>query len=157
MKNIFQIWEENNRVVPFCVSKGSWSDERIYVVVQEVIPNEKGYGVAYGIPVTEGIINTYFDYNRMWKTQKKIPNAGVYNWIGRPNKSLNIIGLDESRFQEIEGKEIYGLQDKIPFGKLKGKTIKEIIELSSSYLDWALKNVQGFRLTDDVLLIIKKK
>lgn len=157
MKNIIQIWEENNRVVPFCVSKGTWSDERIYVVVQEVIPDGKGYGVAYGIPVTDGIINTYFDYDRMWQTQKKIPNAGIYNWIYRPTKSPVIIGLNEAKFQEIEEKEIYGLEDKIPFGKFKGNTIREIVEFNSSYLDWALKNVQGFRLTDDVLLIIKKK
>ena len=76
MKNIIQIWEENNRVVPFCVSKRSWSDEKIYVVVQEVVPDGKGYGVAYGIPVTDGIVNTYFDYDKTWKTQKKFQMQG---------------------------------------------------------------------------------
>ncbi len=65
--------------------------------------------------------------------------------------------MNEDRFQEIEEKDIYGLQDKIPFGKFKGITIKEIVESNSSYLDWALKNVQNFKLTDEVLVVIRKK
>lgn len=100
-------------------------------------------------------MNDYFEYYMMWKKRKKIPNAGVYNWRHRPTKSPVIIGLNEDRFQEIEEKEIYGLNDKIPFGKFKGKTIEEITKMNSSYLDWALKNVQGFKLEDNVLNLIK--
>lgn len=73
----------------------------------------------------------------MWKTQKKIPNTGTYNWIYRPTKSAVIIGLNE--------------------GKFKGNTIEQIVEFNSSYLDWALKNVQNFKLTDEVLVAIRNK
>lgn len=60
----------------------------------------------------------------MWKTQKKIPNAGTYNWIYRPTKSAVIISLNEGRFKGIEEKDIYGLQDKIHLEKFKGNTIE---------------------------------
>lgn len=156
MKNIFQIWEENNKKIPFCVSKGNWSNPDVYVIVKEVIPDGKGYGEAFGIPVTEGIINNYFEHSAKWKYKRIIPSAGTYNWKSRFEKSTEIKNSCNFKNEKTEEKNIYNLRDKIPFGKFKGKTIEEICNLDSSYLVWAIKNVRDFNLSDDILKLINK-
>ena len=39
------------------------------------------------------------------------------------------------------------LKDKIPFGKHKGKTIKEIIKSDPQYLYWVCENIEWFALS----------
>ena len=40
-------------------------------------------------------------------------------------------------------------QRKFWFGKYKGRTIESICDLDLSYIDWCLRNVKGFTLTDE--------
>ena len=42
---------------------------------------------------------------------------------------------------------LLGLKDKIPFGKYKDKTIKEIIKQDPQYIYWACENIQWLALT----------
>ncbi len=41
------------------------------------------------------------------------------------------------------------LSDKFRFGKHKDKTLKEIITISPTYVEWALKNVKDFSITKE--------
>ncbi|MBN2796449.1 MAG: hypothetical protein JXR88_13640 [Clostridia bacterium] len=159
MKNIFQIWKENGCTTPFCVSKGNEKDQSIYVIVHEVVPNESGYGVAYGIPVTNGVLNTYFDYNKKWVNEKVIPNAGTYNWKLRNDvKVINNVEIclepDVKGVSNKTGK-LLGLEDYIDFGKYKGSSIKHILETDKNYLKWANENVKSLKLSREVFEILK--
>lgn len=162
MKNIIQIWEENGRKAPFCVSKGNWADDSVYVIVEKVEPDCKGYGKAYGTPVTNGKINTYFDYDKKWKKEKLIPNPGVYNWKFRPDKepvlTSNSKPNDESSNETKTpiSSTTLGLNDSMNFGKFKGKTIGFLIENNKSYLSWALENVNRFILDDEAMSLLCK-
>jgi len=42
-----------------------------------------------------------------------------------------------------------GYHDPLPFGKHRGKTVRDVIDQDPTYLEWALLNVEGFELTDD--------
>jgi len=46
--------------------------------------------------------------------------------------------------------------DKIPFGKYKGEALCTILLNEPSYLDWAVKNVGGFYVDDEVLFEIEE-
>lgn len=52
--------------------------------------------------------------------------------------------------------KFYDLDSVIAFGKFKGKTIREIIELQPNYLQWCLINLHHFYLPDHVIEEIKE-
>jgi len=51
--------------------------------------------------------------------------------------------------------KFYNLDTKFTFGKFKGKTLKDILDLQPSYLDWCVINLDHFYISDEVLEEIK--
>ena len=45
----------------------------------------------------------------------------------------------------------YDLDDLLTFGKYKNEIIEDIIDLDPKYIEWALKDVSWFGLTDEAL------
>ena len=89
-RNVFGIFAELGKV-PFAVSRRNWADSD-YAIVTKVIP--KGdYGAAYGFPVRDGVPNDHFTYERRWREDMTMPNAGSYQW--------RVIDLPESQLQQL--------------------------------------------------------
>jgi hypothetical protein len=45
---------------------------------------------------------------------------------------------------------VYNLDDKITFGKYKGKSIHSVLHTDPSYLVWANDNIEWFKLTEGI-------
>lgn len=44
---------------------------------------------------------------------------------------------------------IYKLEDKLPFGKHKGHTIRQVLQSDSSYLLWCMEKLDRFAMSDE--------
>ena len=44
---------------------------------------------------------------------------------------------------------IYQLEDKLPFGKHKGHTIRQVLQSDSSYLLWCMEKLDRFAMSDE--------
>ena len=166
--NIFDIWELNRNIVPFAVRKRTWSNHDIYVIVEKVVPNEKGYGVAFGYPTTNGVLNKYFDYDKKWITSKQIPNAGCFCWEQVSNVSITQGQLNDYEKQFENSKKssfnkkshvqkTYSLETTLTFGKYADLTVEQVLKTNPQYLLWANKNIDGFMLSQDVISMIENK
>lgn len=51
--------------------------------------------------------------------------------------------------------KFYDLNTEFSFGKFEGKTVREILDLQSSYLDWCAINLDYFYITENVITKIK--
>lgn len=51
----------------------------------------------------------------------------------------------------------YGADDEIRFGKYRGKTVQHVLEEEPDYLVWAVGNVRGFYLEEDILVTAHKE
>lgn len=51
--------------------------------------------------------------------------------------------------------KFYTLDTEFTFGKYEGKTVKEILELQPTYLDWCAINLDHFYLSDEIIAEIK--
>lgn len=49
-------------------------------------------------------------------------------------------------------KKRYTLRDRLPFGKYKGISIREILAKDASYIEWCKKNVKGFSLVTEKMV-----
>lgn len=49
----------------------------------------------------------------------------------------------------------YTLDTEFTFGKYEGKTVKEILEIQPSYLDWCAINLDHFYISDEIISEIK--
>lgn len=49
----------------------------------------------------------------------------------------------------------YTLDTEFTFGKYKGKTVKEILELQPNYLDWCAINLDHFYISEEIIAEIK--
>ena len=78
-KNIFQLWEENNKLVPFKVKRDNWGDS-YYVVVEKIEITNFPYGKAYGYPVANSKKTNHYNYDKKWREEGLIPCAGCYQW-----------------------------------------------------------------------------
>jgi hypothetical protein len=45
---------------------------------------------------------------------------------------------------------ILGISDALPFGKHKGESLVDVLESDPGWLRWALENIKGFVITDEV-------
>lgn len=45
--------------------------------------------------------------------------------------------------------KVFGLQDIIPFGKFKGKTVEEACKIRGSWLLWADEEIEWFSASDE--------
>ena len=52
--------------------------------------------------------------------------------------------------------KFYKLNTVFTFGKFKGKTLKEVITIQPSYVEWCLVNLDHFYISDKVLKEIKQ-
>jgi len=78
MKNVFQIWMENNRKTSFFVRKETWSSYSAFLVT-EITTGQKNHPITEGNPY--GFAYGYF-YNNGKRIESKIglSGAGSYNW-----------------------------------------------------------------------------
>lgn len=51
--------------------------------------------------------------------------------------------------------KVYTLDTEFTFGKYEGKTVKEIIEIQPTYLDWCAINLDHFFISDEIIEEIK--
>ena len=49
----------------------------------------------------------------------------------------------------------YTLDTEFTFGKYEGKTVKEILEIQPTYLDWCAINLDHFYISEEILAEIK--
>ena len=52
--------------------------------------------------------------------------------------------------------ENYYLEREFTFGKFKGKTVEEVLDLQPSYIDWCIINLEHFYISESVLQGIKR-
>ena len=78
-KNIFQIWDDNGRKLPFAVRRFNWGPEYC-AVVEEIEIRKWPYGIARGYSMKNGVPNNHFAYDNNWRKDHQIPNAGSYQW-----------------------------------------------------------------------------
>lgn len=52
--------------------------------------------------------------------------------------------------------KFYTFDTEFTFGKYKGKTIKEVLELQPNYLDWCAINLDHFYVSDEIITEIKE-
>lgn len=51
--------------------------------------------------------------------------------------------------------KFYNLDTEFTFGKFEGKTIRDVIELQPSYLNWCSTNLDHFYISDEILTEIQ--
>lgn len=51
--------------------------------------------------------------------------------------------------------KFYTLDTEFTFGKYKGKTVKEVLELHPNYIDWCAINLDHFYISDETITEIK--
>ncbi len=52
--------------------------------------------------------------------------------------------------------KFYNLDTQFTFGKFEGKTLKEVIKIDVSYLEWCSTNLDHFYLSDETIDLITK-
>ena len=154
--NITELYYNTGRALPFTAQR--FPDGRVsdwyrsqYVQVVKVVPhgNFGKYGKAYGYYYRNGErADSSNEPSLCWCKKddtepQEIPNAGCGSW-----RLIEIQGEPT-----IEEPKLLGLTDIIPFGKYKGKTVKEIVENDWQYIEWAV--LQSQRLYADVEAIVK--
>ena len=163
--NIFEIWKHNKKKVPFAVRKMSWSDPNVFAIITKVVPDDKGYGTAYGYPTTNGILNDYFEYDPDWKKHKHIPVSGCRVWQiledieiveSEGGIIINKVNAKKAKATKTKRNSTYTFDTMLTFGKYKGKTIKEVVDINPGYLKWAVSNIEGFNLTPEIVELIEK-
>jgi hypothetical protein len=51
--------------------------------------------------------------------------------------------------------KFYNLDTEFTFGKFKGKTVREVLDIQHSYIDWCAINLDHFFISDEVIKEIK--
>ena len=146
-QNLFQIWRNNGSRLPFAAWLDSWHRDR-YVVVEEIEVRSWPYGIARGYPTENGVPSDIYNYDRDWKLQRIIPNAGVYRWEHVPVRLENNIYMkDDSALAGIALTKSARMLDGdgvVRFGKFSGQSLSTIIEKDPSYFNWMVLNVNSF-------------
>jgi len=52
--------------------------------------------------------------------------------------------------------KFYTLDTEFTFGKFEGKTVREVLELKPTYLDWCAINLDHFYITEETITEIKE-
>lgn len=139
--SLISIYYNIGRALPFTAQRfpdGRVSDwyKSQFVEVHHVKPSGKGgqYGDAYGFLFRNGIrANAIDDDPNSWcKIEdiypQNIPCGACGSWV-----LLDILGEPTDKPTKI-----YGLEDKLEFGKHKGKTLKDIIHSDWNWINWAI-------------------
>lgn len=160
--NIFNIWEDIGRKIPFAVRRTHWSNKDIYVIVYRVEPDGNGYGKAYGIPTENGGFCSYWQTDKKWKESGLIPNSGVYGWEHVEGVTLET--KDDLIKTNTETKEIqkpidgiYDIETIIDFGKYRNFEVCDVIDMNPNYLTWAIQNISKFKLSENAINKLSEK
>ncbi len=169
--NIFNIYYEIGKRVPFQVKRSPWglkgsnnvdyrySKEGVTYMVERIVPKGK-YGYAFGYLLINDVRDDemHKKYNN-GKDNGSIPCAGCGEWC-----LIDIPGVPKEEVEKYQDAKdfchstyrqtgdphptlkIIQLDDTMPFGKHKGKTLREIIESDKSYVDWVVNNVKDYKL-----------
>ena len=169
--NIFNIYYEIGKRVPFQVKRNNvgfkgyfdmeyrYSTKGITYMVERVVPKGE-YGYAFGYLLKDGVrddeLHQKYNYG---KTNGSITCAGCGEWC-----LIDIPGLSKeevSRFQDAKDNchntfqqtgdprptvKIIQPDDEMPFGKYKGKKLREVAEQDPAYINWAINNVSNNQL-----------
>lgn len=145
--NIFKIYYNIGKRLPFQVKrsprglKGSrdedyrYSQEGRTFMVERIETHNKIYGTAYGYCMIDGVRD---DNNEYMKGHEdgEIPCAGCGEWV-----LIDIPGVDMNEVFPLHGPEY-----ELPFGKYKGKTLKEIYTEDPKYVYWLAGTDRYFRI-----------
>jgi len=146
-ENIFQIWDRIGRKVPFAVTRDHRSSDRFCIVVERVECDKMPYGKAYGHSIDNGEYSTYLEYDSKWRKNGEISVAGVYQWSLVENAGLTKYqkGIPAG---QAGPRGISHIGARLFFGKYKEKDVLEVFKTDPGYIDWALRNISGFVLTE---------
>lgn len=146
-ENIFQIWVRIGRTVPFAVTRDHWSSDRFCIVVERIECETMPYGKAFGYSTDNGEYSTYLEYDTKWRKDRQISVAGVYQW------SL-VEAADLTSYKkgvaagEAGPKGVSHIGARLFFGKYKDDDVLKVFKKDPGYLDWALRNIEPFVLTE---------
>lgn len=146
--SLISIYYNIGRALPFRAQRfpdGRVSDwyKSQFVEVHYVKPSGKGgqYGNAYGFYYRDGVRADAIenDPDNSWcriedVIPQDIPCGACGSWV-----LLDILGEPT-----VQPTKIYELEDKLEFGKHKGKTLKEIIHHDWNWVSWAINNSDHF-------------
>ena len=149
--NIFDIYYNNGCKLPFEVRRYPRGYRSVYydsqsVLVTKVIPKGK-YGDAYGFYLKNGERADGYWCSKDVIEPQLIPNCGCGGWIltnevedyfSWPLKTYGKLEYDS----EID--ELLKANNRMKFGKYKGKTLAKVKEIDEPYLRWAEEKVAGF-------------
>lgn len=154
--SLISIYYNIGRALPFRAQRfpdgrdSKWYRSQ-FVEVYSVKPSGKGgkYGDAYGLYYRNGEREDAWENDPEHSWCKKedtepqsIPCAACGSWV-----LLDILGE-----ATCEPTKVYGLDDKLEFGKHKGKTLFEVIHGDWKWLKWAISESEHFFCDiDDVI------
>jgi hypothetical protein len=153
-RNLFQIWKNNEEILPFAAWLDSWSRDR-YTIVEEIKIRRYPYGIARGYPTVNGEPSNIYDCYPDWKSDRIIPLSGVYRWEHVNVKLVNGIYIKDRLLKKkvrlSKMTQLYDESTVIQFGKYKGSTIKQIVEMDTSYFRWLVFNVSSVVINPDCM------
>lgn len=159
--SLISIYYNTGRALPFRAQRfpdgrdSKWYRSQ-FVEVHNVKPGGKGgkYGDAYGFYYRNGAREDAWENDPEHSWCKKedtepqsVPCAACGSWI-----LLDILG--EST---CEPTKVYGVDDKLEFGKHKGKTLLEVIHCDWKWVKWAISESEHFFCDIDEVIKERKK
>lgn len=76
------------------------------------------------------------------------------------NKTLQLRQLKLGDFLRLSlrsmlsNNKIYGLNDKLRFGKYNGERMEYVIRAAPDYIQWAIRSIEGFGLTEPAQMLL---
>jgi len=154
IQNLFQIWKYNGEVLPFAAWLNTWNKDR-YTIVEEIKIEHWPYGIARGYPTVNGIPSDIYECYPEWKSDRVIPNAGVYRWEHVNVKLVNGIYVKDKMMKKkvrvSKKTQLYHESTIVEFGKYKGFTIEQIFDKDFSYFRWLIFNVNMIVVEPDCM------
>ena len=159
--SLISIYYNTGRALPFRAQRfpdgrdSKWYRSQ-FVEVHNVKPGGKGgkYEDAYGFYYRNGAREDAWENDPEHSWCKKedtepqsVPCAACGSWI-----LLDILG--EST---CEPTKVYGVDDKLEFGKHKGKTLLEVIHCDWKWVKWAISESEHFFCDIDEVIKERKK
>ncbi len=149
--NIFQVWDSAGRTVPFAVRRDNWSSD-FYTIVERVECEKLPYGKAFGFSVSNGVYSDHYEYNAKWRRTGLIPCCGCYQWTLASGADLTI-----ARPSDFDDKRLLRSSSILYFGRYRGRSIGEVLDIEPSYLIWAIANVDKFILSPSTMTEFERR
>ena len=104
-------------------------------MVEEIKIHNKIYGTAYGYCLIDGVRDDDNEYMKGHE-EGEIPCAGCGEWV-----LIDIPGVNLNEVFPLHGPDY-----ELPFGKYKGKSLKEIYSEDPKYVYWLAETDRYFRI-----------